>query len=219
MVKKMEKIIDGYHLYIEDKKNQDMILWIMGEHEQQYWDEISKQVSCSLVGFVCHDWNQELSPWKVAEVKELQSFSGGGERLLQLLCERIIPNLQIYHPYQQLYIVGYSLAGLFSLYAFHRCQLFSGVASCSGSLWYPDFYDFVKKKPVHHKKIYLSLGNKEHRTRHPVFSTVKTKTEQLAQYYQQDNDCQLFFEQGNHFHNIDQRIIKAMNWLVKKENE
>lgn len=213
----MKKIIDGYHLYIEDKGTKDMIFWIMGEHELKYWDEITSQVSCSLAGLVCHDWNRELSPWKVSDVKEFQSFSGGGEQFLQFLDSQVIPYLQTFC--RRLYIAGYSLAGLFSLYAFHQSQLFAGAISCSGSLWYPGFYDFVRKHPVYHKKIYLSLGNKEHCTRHPVFSVVKTKTEQLAQFYQRDNNCLLFFEQGNHFQNVDQRMIRAMNWLASKEDE
>ena len=79
-------------------------------------------------------------------------------------------------------IAGYSLAGLFALYATYQCDEFDLVASMSGSLWYPGFRDHVlshstRKNP---ERVYISLGDAEARTRNPVLKTVQENTEAIV---------------------------------------
>ena len=45
-------------------------------------------------------------------------------------------------------IGGYSLGGLFSMYAAVNTDLFGTVLSCSSSLWYPGFLDYLKEHPL-----------------------------------------------------------------------
>jgi predicted alpha/beta superfamily hydrolase len=48
------------------------------------------------------------------------------------------------------YIIGgYSLAGLFALWASTRTDLFFGVAAASPSVWFPGFIDYMADHSVH----------------------------------------------------------------------
>lgn len=60
-------------------------------------------------------------------------------------------------------IAGYSLAGLFALYAIYQTDVFTRVGCISGSLWFPGFLEYVfthesKRRPG---CLYFSLGDKE----------------------------------------------------------
>lgn len=212
----MEKIINGYHLYIENKKHDDMILWIMGEHEKQYFDFMQKQLPCSLVAFQCQNWNHDLSPWQAQAVFKNQDFSGQGKHTFEIIVKEIVPWLQLHFHFQRLYIVGYSLAGLFSLFTMVKSELFAGAGSCSGSLWYDGFETFVYQHPCHARRIYMSLGQQEHKTRHPAMSQVKTKTEAIHCFFKNTNDCCFKYEPGNHFHHPERRLLHAMQWLIQE---
>ena len=87
----------------------------------------------SIAFFKVTDWNRELSPWQ-AEGPFGDSFSGGAGKTLELLFGAV-PALKDQCPgCTGIYMAGYSLAGLFSLWALYSCELFDGCASCSGSM-------------------------------------------------------------------------------------
>lgn len=213
----MERLMKGHHLYIEYKHHEDLILWIMSEHEKQYLEWMQKKVACSLVALQCDDWNRELSPWQAPPVFKNNYFLGYGHQTYEMIINDLIPYLRDHYVFRHLYIVGYSLAGLFSLYVMSLSDQFAGAGSCSGSLWYPEFDTFLFQHHITHHRIYLSLGSKEHKTRHPVISQVKVKTEMTYHFYLQDNECVLKYEPGHHFQQIEQRLFHAMIWLSKGE--
>ena len=111
------------------------------------------------------------------------------------------------------YISGYSLAGLFSLYAMHELDL-DGAISVSGSLWKEGWLDYLKEHPIYHKKIYLSLGSKEHKTRNVLMKNVLKNTLETYEIYQKENQC--FFEKnvGNHFFQSEQRMMKGWDYIL-----
>lgn len=55
----------------------------------------------------------------------------------------------------------------------------------SGSLWYPEFRDYVQSHEMKRKpeKLYISLGDKEAKTRNPYMKTVRENTEAIVKYY------------------------------------
>ena len=57
-------------------------------------------------------------------------------------------------------IAGYSLAGLFAVYALYRTDVFARAASVSGSLWFPGFREYVfSHTPLCRPDcVYFSLG-------------------------------------------------------------
>ncbi len=90
------------------------------------------------------DWNCELTPWPAPPVARGQpDFGGNADALLGELAGRILPEVEAELRPSARWIAGYSLAGLFAVYAALSTRLFARVASVSGSMWYPGFSDWV----------------------------------------------------------------------------
>ena len=167
------------------------------------------------------NWQKDMCPWdSPALIKNEKDFIGGADEYLFLLEKEIIPRaVEILGEEPTYYaLAGYSLAGLFALYAGYRSSLFSRIASVSGSLWYPDFVSFAKEKKMlsRAERLYLSLGTEEARTMHAVLSTIESKTRELVEHYQSSGYC-VKFEQnpGNHFCEVEQRIEKGIRWIME----
>ena len=189
-------------------------------------------VNKRLLEYGCHDyvliaisgldWNSDLSPWSSPAIfKNGEDFKGNADAYLQELINTIIPEV-INHLKEKeisaecLSIAGYSLAGLFALYALYNCDLFSNAASASGSLWYPGFMEYIESHKLSDKvdKIYLSLGNAESKTRNPVMAKVEENT---IRYYESLKDkIDIFYEEneGNHFRDPDIRMAKGIKYLL-----
>ena len=168
------------------------------------------------------NWQKDMCPWdSPALIKNEKDFIGGADEYLFLLEKEIIPRaVEILGEEPTYYaLAGYSLAGLFALYAGYRSSLFSRIASVSGSLWYPDFVSFAKEKKMlsRAERLYLSLGTEEARTMHAVLSTIERKTRELVEHYQSSGYC-VNFEQnpGNHFCEVEQRIEKGIRWIMEE---
>ena len=162
------------------------------------------------------DWNRDMTPWPCPPLyKDGESFAGGADEYLELLISEIIPCAKAYISGEpsKTCIAGYSLAGLFALYAMYRRDAFDRAASMSGSLWFPGFKEFaeshdMKKKPG---RIYLSLGDKEARTRQPLMQKVEENTKTLAEYYRRQGiDVKFEMNPGNHFRDVDVRCAKGI---------
>ena len=168
------------------------------------------------------EWQKDMCPWdSPALINTEKDFIGGADEYLPLLEKEIIPKaVEILGEEPSYYaLAGYSLAGLFALYAGYRSALFSRIASVSGSLWYPDFVSFAKEKKMLSKveRLYLSLGTEEAKTKHAVLSTIERKTRELVEHYQSAGYCVNFeLNPGNHFCEVEQRIEKAIRWIMKE---
>ena len=166
------------------------------------------------------NWQKDMCPWdSPALIKNERDFIGGADEYLFLLEKEIIPRaVEILGEEPTYYaLAGYSLAGLFALYAGYRSSLFSRIASVSGSLWYPDFVSFAKEKKMLSKaeRLYLSLGTEEAKTKHSVLSTIESKTRELVEHYQSSGYCVIFEQNpGNHFCEVEQRIEKGIRWIM-----
>ncbi len=164
-----------------------------------------------LLAVPVRDWNQDLSPWRAPAVFGNNDFGDGAQNtLLEVtdLCQNKNKNY---------YIGGYSLAGLFALWAAYQTDLFKGVAAASPSIWFPGFIDYMRERQIRCHNVYLSLGDKEEKTRNPVMATVGEKIrEAYVILEQQGNCCVLEWNQGNHFKDPDLRTAKAFSWLLNK---
>ena len=105
--------------------------------------EASQAAGCppfTLVAISDLDWNHDMVPWDSPPAfKNAEPCTGGADDYLRLLTEEIIPTAEkeIDGVPRWRGVAGYSLAGLFSLYAIYRTDLFSRVGSMSGSLGFP----------------------------------------------------------------------------------
>ena len=171
------------------------------------------------------DWNKEMSPWFMEKLfKSDLDYTGGADKYLDELINNIIPEVEKkirYIGYNILYsaLCGYSLAGLFSVYAMYKTDYFLKIASCSGSLWYPRFVQFAKENDFSSKveTLYFSLGNKEKNTKNTLMSKVEEVTNNLCDYYKSLGlNCIYEENEGNHFVDVEERIAKGIKYLVKE---
>lgn len=168
------------------------------------------------------DWNRDMAPWdSPAAFKNGEPFTGGADNYLRLLVEEIIPRAEkdLASPPAWRGIAGYSLAGLFALYAIYRTDVFSRVGCMSGSLWFPGFKEYIfshepKRRP---DCIYFSLGDKEAKTRNPVLKTVQENTEEIWAFYQSKGIDTVFqLNPGNHFVQGIERTVAGIQWLLSR---
>ena len=161
-------------------------------------------------------WDHDMTPWYCLPLSpEDTPCTGGADEYLQLLLSDILPQgiTKVKGTPSHLGIAGYSLGGLFALYAMYRCDAFERVASMSGSLWFPEFRDFciqheMKRVP---DKVYLSLGDQEARTKNSVLKTVQDNTEAIAAHYRALGMNVIWeLNPGNHFKDAAIRSAKGI---------
>ena len=168
-----------------------------------------------LLGIMISDWNEELSPWKAPAVFGKEDFGDGAEKTLNDLEQELTAFV---NGNRTICLGGYSLAGLFTLWQAYQKELFQGIAAVSPSVWFPGFLDYARQNTIHVGKIYLSLGDREHKTRNPVMATVKDNIETLyCDYRDQGYGTVLEFNPGNHFQDPWLRMAKGFIWLLKDE--
>ena len=166
------------------------------------------------------DWNHDMSPWYMPSIySKEKSFSGGADEYLKLLIDEILLKAKelIEGEPEFIGIAGYSLAGLFAVYAMYKTDVFDRVACMSGSLWFSEFIEYCKRNEYKRlpDKIYFSLGDKEANTRNPVLKTVQDKTIELSEYFK-NLGSEVIFElnPGNHFTDVNFRSAKGIKAIL-----
>lgn len=188
------------------------------------WDNIFENV-CKitnsdfvLIAYEVCDWNAEFSPWRAKQAFGDDDFKGEGIKTKKWLIEAYNGFAVKEYPNRKYFLSGYSLAGLFSLWAFYETGLFDGVASCSGSLWFEGWEEYARKHFAKKSSVvYLSLGSKEDKTRNVLMSNVGSATNLQYELLLQDEcvtDVKFELNQGGHFNETAFRTAKGIAWLV-----
>ena len=193
-------------------------------------------------------WEENFSPWCAPRVfAKGPNFGDGAQKTLDTLINQVIPwaESELTDPPAYRMLVGYSLAGLFSLWAgvtqagvspqvARGCQpgapaaphvdvptpTFQRIGAVSGSFWFPGLLDYVdqqlRRGAVGLTHAYLSLGDREARTPNPQIMHVRENAELLANKLENAGITSTFeLNRGNHFQNVEGRMQKALDWLVK----
>ncbi|MGN0361803.1 MAG: esterase [Bilifractor sp.] len=157
------------------------------------------------------DWNKDLSPWKAPAVFGKEDFGEGAPETLRQV-------LSLTEEAGKNYIIGgYSLAGLFALWAVCQTDRFRGVAAASPSVWFPGFVDYMKENEIKAEAVYLSLGDKEEKARNPVMATVGDRIRTMHDLLQENGiRTTLTWNPGNHFRDADLRTASAFAWVMKE---
>ena len=200
----------------------------------------------SLVNVGVERWEENFSPWCAPRVfAKGSNFGDGAQKTLDTLINQVIPwtESELTDPPAYRVLVGYSLAGLFSLWAgvtqagvsrsgtpqqvARGCQpgdtpipTFQRIGAVSGSFWFPGLLDYVDQQlnggAVGLTHAYLSLGDREARTPNPQIMHVRENAEFLASKLEKAGITSTFeLNRGNHFQNVEGRMQKALDWLVK----
>ncbi len=176
----------------------------------------------TLVAISGLQWDHDMAPWDIPPIsRDDTPCTGGAKDYLQLLVQEILPKAEEALAGTPAWraLTGYSLAGLFAVYAIYQTTLFSRIASMSGSLWFPGFKEYVmshemKRKPEH---LYFSLGDLESKTRNPYLKAVRDNTQVLAAYYQsQQIDTAFQLHQGDHYTESVKRTALGIRWLLTR---
>ena len=157
---------------------------------------------------------QMVDDHDLAVIESEVSFIKEAEETLAYLLTEAVPH-KINSP-QKVYIGGYSLAGLFALWAGYQTDVFSGIAAASPSIWFPGFTEYMKENELHAHAVYLSLGDREERTRNPVMARVGDAIREAYAHLQETGvDCVLEWNKGNHFKEPDLRTARAFAWVME----
>lgn len=173
----------------------------------------------SLLTIYVSDWNNDLSPYTASSIfKGTSDFKGNADLFLDYvlnLSKKVILEENINPIYKAL--VGYSMAGLFAVYALFKTNEFLKAGSVSGSLWYPHFTEFVENNEVLQgiSTFYMSLGDKEKKTNNKIMSQVETNSLTVFERIKtQFNNSKFEFNPGNHFKDEDLRVAKCIAYLL-----
>ena len=233
------------------------IVYLLGDVADNSPIQVPEGVSLVNVGVDL--WEENFSPWCAPRVfAKGPNFGDGAQKTLDTLINQVIPwaesDLTELPAYRVL--VGYSLAGLFSLWAGVSQQVardyqpddvpsqpgpssqpgapsqpsaphvdapigtFQRIGAVSGSFWFPGLLDYVDQQlnggAVGLTHAYLSLGDRESRTPNPQIMHVRENAELLASRFESAGITSMFeLNRGNHFQNVEGRMQKALDWLVK----
>ena len=203
-----------------------LLLQMTDEHELQRMDnEVAAIAQGAAHPFLfatvpVKNWNDELSPWEAPAVWGKESFGCNAADTLRFLMEQVIPTLkQRFALPENVKIIlgGYSLAGLFALWASTQTDLFYGVVAASPSVWFPGWMEFEQQHPIQAQHIYLSLGDKEKRTKNAVMAAVGDNIRTLhSRLAERGADCTLEWNSGGHFKDADLRTAKAFRWVMEE---
>lgn len=172
-----------------------------------------------LISIEVRDWNNELSPWSAEAVFGSQGFNGGASETLRFVTDILLPEMKAeFAPdIEPVYILaGYSLAGLFALWSGYHTDIFTGVVAASPSVWFPGWIDFIADKMPKCDVIYLSLGNREEKTKNVALAGVGDAIRMQHKILSEKNvKCILEWNEGNHFKDSEIRLARGISWVVK----
>lgn len=216
------------------------IVYLLGDVADNSPIQVPEGVS--LVNIGVDLWEENFSPWCAPRVfAKGPNFGNGAQKTLDTLINQVVPwaESELTEPPAYRALVGYSLAGLFSLWAGVSQQVtcgcqagaatpqlsapastFQRIGAVSGSFWFPGLLDYVDQQlsggVVGLTHAYLSLGDREARTPNPQIMHVRENAELLASKLESARITSTFeLNRGNHFQNVEGRMQKALDWLVK----
>ena len=207
----------------ETENPTSILIQAIDEHDLEVLDsEVLKIRELSnekfiLLTFLVDNWNDDLSPWDAPAVFGNENFGGKAYKTLEYVENDLLPYLkEKYGSDKKLYIGGYSLSALFALWACYNTDIFDGVVAASPSMWFPGFIKCVSENDIKVNKVYLSLGDKEEKTKNKIMSTVG---DNIREYYDMlregaTKNVILEWNEGNHFIDSDLRTAKGFAWIM-----
>lgn len=167
-------------------------------------------------------WEQDMTPWATAPIStNSTACTGGADNYLRLFTEEIVQRVEekIGGTISFRGLAGYSLSGLFAVYSLYQTKIFSRIASMSGSLWFPNFkeYVFSHEMKISPDCLYFSLGNKECKTRNPYLKMVREYTKAISDFYTHKGIDTIFcLNPGNHYSDTAKRTAAGIRWIANR---
>jgi len=204
-----------------------LFLWGCGAHGEQLeevnelFNRLTEQgvTDFALLCYPVKEWFSDFAPWQ-GETGG-RTFGGNGRATLRWLVDAAVPEMREALPPVVSFIpMGYSLSGLFALWAFAESRCFRGAVSCSGTMWFPGWMDYAAQAFSgcgERNTVYLSLGGKEERVKDPVMSQIGTQTRAMEKLLKNAGcRCTLEMNAGGHFADSTARLAKGVLWQLKQ---
>ena len=173
------------------------------------------------VAFQAENWNDELSPWAMAAVFGKEGFGGSAGETLLFLEKKLLP--QVREKYRldenvRILLGGYSLAGLFSLWSGYQTKTFDAIAAASPSVWFEGWVQYAEEHKPLTDKIYLSLGDREEKTKNQIMKQVGDAVRTQAEILKEQNIMStLEWNAGGHFQDSGKRTAKGFLWCIEAD--
>lgn len=191
------------------------------ERQITYIEEHTQTSFCH-IAIRINKWNAELTPWSAPPVFGKIPFGDGAHSTLLYIIEHLIPTLNKRYSLGlnkgNTILGGYSLAGLFSLWTAYQHEVpFRGIVSASPSAWYIGWLEYAENHQPQVEHAYLSLGDKEEKTKAKLMSTISKDILRQEQIFtEQGINCKMEWNAGNHFQDNGIRIAKGFLWLMNQ---
>ncbi len=175
------------------------------------------KADADIISVSVDDWNHQLSPWFAVKCFRDGDDFGGGAREYIAALTAAIPDFEKVNglaPARRV-LCGYSLAGLCALYALYVTDVFCGAVSASGSMWFDGWIDFMEKQSPAAEAVYLSVGDREARTRNRRLASVEECTRRACEILNLQSVHAVFeMNSGNHFCESELRLARGIDRIT-----
>lgn len=165
------------------------------------------------------DWTLDLMPWRDGNISRDPEAGIHAQETLAYILTALMPELRERFGPLPAILGGYSLGGLFALWASTQTDTFRAVAAASPSVWIRDWVPFARKHVPLAEDVYLSLGDREEHVRNQAIARVGDNIRAqygLLQEQLGPEHCTLEWEPGNHFTDNEGRLARAFAWCIRK---
>lgn len=167
-------------------------------------------------------WDHDMTPWYMGPISKHDTpCTGGADDYLKLLLDEIMPEAEALLPGAPAWrgLAGYSLAGLFALYALYQTDVFARAASMSGSFWFEGIMEYVCSHEMKRKPdcLYFSLGGKESSTDNPILNVVQQNTQEIETLcHGKGIETTFVLNSGSHYQACNKRTAAGIHWILNR---
>ena len=144
---------------------------------------------------------------------------GDAEETLAYIEDVLLPWMRRTYGDMPCVLGGYSLGGLFALWAAYRTESFDGICAVSPSLWVRGWDAYAEERVACADAVYLSLGDKEERARTVRMAAVgDCVRRQASRLTRQFAEGKTVFEwnRGGHFDDEPGRMARGLAWTAER---
>lgn len=144
---------------------------------------------------------------------------GEAEETLAYIEDVLLPWIRRAYGDMPCVLAGYSLGGLFALWAAYRTESFDGICAVSPSLWVRGWDAYAEGRVPCADAVYLSLGDKEERARNVRMAAVgDCVRRQASRLTRQLAEGKTVFEwnRGGHFDDEPGRMARGLAWTAER---
>ncbi|XOQ53642.1 MAG: Alpha/beta hydrolase [Succiniclasticum sp.] len=200
--------------------------------KQTEWEQIHGAFPAVLIAITGNDWERDFTPWPSPHVfRGGRDFTGGADAYLQQFTGELVPAVEAALQQDGLvpsarFLAGYSLAGLFALYALYKIRAdgpaadypFAGCVCGSPSVWYPEFREFALTEPLPPtwRYFYGSVGDREGKSKNPRLAPVEDNLRAITDRLQARGIQTAFvLNEGGHFNDPAGRLWQGLCQVLR----